>query len=49
MATFTGNKIKDTYQSIIKAEDNTEVGSTDKIFTTPQHKLTESYITGRFG
>ena len=30
MATFTGNKIKDTYQSIIKAEDNTEVGSTDK-------------------
>ena len=26
-----------------------EVGSTDKIFTTPQHKLTESYITGRFG
>ena len=30
MSTFTGNKIKDTYQSIIKAEDNTEVGSTDK-------------------
>ena len=26
-----------------------EVGSTDKIFTKPQHKLTESYITGRFG
>tara|TARA_B100001113_G_scaffold108513_1_gene87965 strand:- start:1717 stop:2211 length:495 start_codon:yes stop_codon:yes gene_type:complete len=26
-----------------------EVGPTSKIFTTPQHKLTESYITGRFG
>ena len=26
-----------------------EVGPTQKIFTTPQHKLTESYITGRFG
>jgi phosphate transport system ATP-binding protein len=26
-----------------------EVGSTEKIFTTPLHKLTESYITGRFG
>jgi phosphate transport system ATP-binding protein len=26
-----------------------EVGSTDWIFTTPQHKLTEDYITGRFG
>jgi len=26
-----------------------EVGSTDQIFTTPQHKLTEDYITGRFG
>jgi phosphate transport system ATP-binding protein len=26
-----------------------EVGPTDKIFTKPQHKLTESYITGRFG
>ena len=26
-----------------------EVGATEKIFTTPQHKLTESYITGRFG
>jgi phosphate transport system ATP-binding protein len=25
-----------------------EVGPTQKIFTTPQHKLTESYITGRF-
>jgi len=26
-----------------------EVGSTDNIFTNPSHKLTEDYITGRFG
>jgi len=26
-----------------------EVGDTDKIFTSPDHKLTEDYITGRFG
>ena len=26
-----------------------EVGQTDKIFTNPEHKLTEDYITGRFG
>lgn len=26
-----------------------EVDETDKIFTNPQHKLTENYITGRFG
>jgi phosphate transport system ATP-binding protein len=26
-----------------------EVGETDKIFTNPRHKLTENYITGRFG
>ncbi len=26
-----------------------EVGETDKIFTNPTHKLTEDYITGRFG
>lgn len=26
-----------------------EVGSTDQIFTNPRHKLTEDYITGRFG
>lgn len=26
-----------------------EVGDTDQIFTNPQHKLTEDYITGRFG
>ena len=26
-----------------------EVGGTDAIFTNPRHKLTEDYITGRFG
>ena len=26
-----------------------EVGPTEQIFTNPQHKLTEDYITGRFG
>jgi phosphate transport system ATP-binding protein len=26
-----------------------EVGETDRIFTNPQHKLTEDFITGRFG
>lgn len=26
-----------------------EVGITDDVFTQPQHKLTEGYITGRFG
>ena len=26
-----------------------EVDTTDRIFTNPQHKLTEDYITGRFG
>ncbi len=26
-----------------------EVGATDQIFTQPRHKLTEDYITGRFG
>lgn len=26
-----------------------EVGETSKIFTNPEHKLTEDYITGRFG
>ena len=24
-------------------------GETDEIFTNPRHKLTEDYITGRFG
>lgn len=26
-----------------------EVGDTDQIFTQPRRKLTEDYITGRFG
>ena len=26
-----------------------EVGATEQIFTNPQHRLTEDYITGRFG
>lgn len=26
-----------------------EVNSTDSVFTTPEHQLTEAYITGRFG
>ncbi|HEX8758277.1 MAG TPA: phosphate ABC transporter ATP-binding protein PstB [Steroidobacteraceae bacterium] len=26
-----------------------EVGDTDRMFTNPQHRLTEDYITGRFG
>lgn len=26
-----------------------EVGKTEKIFTNPEHRLTEAYITGRFG
>lgn len=26
-----------------------EVNDTNKVFTTPEHELTESYITGRFG
>lgn len=29
--------------------DLIEVGETQQIFTNPQHKLTEDYITGRFG
>ncbi|MCL1979812.1 MAG: phosphate ABC transporter ATP-binding protein PstB [Proteobacteria bacterium] len=29
--------------------DLVEVGSTDRIFTNPNHQLTEDYITGRFG
>ena len=26
-----------------------EFGATQKMFTTPQEKLTEEYVTGRFG
>jgi len=29
--------------------DLIEVGTTDRVFTNPRHRLTEEYITGRFG
>ena len=29
--------------------DVIEVGDTDRVFTNPRHRLTEDYITGRFG
>ena len=29
--------------------DQVEVGETNQIFTNPRYKLTEDYITGRFG
>jgi phosphate transport system ATP-binding protein len=29
--------------------DLIEVGSTEKVFVTPSHQLTEDYVTGRFG
>jgi len=29
--------------------DLIEVNATDKVFTQPEHELTEAYITGRFG
>ena len=29
--------------------DLIEVGDTEQVFTNPRHKLTEDYITGRFG
>ncbi len=29
--------------------DLVEVDETAQVFTNPQHKLTEDYITGRFG
>jgi len=29
--------------------DLIEVGDTDRVFTNPRHRLTEDYITGRFG
>jgi len=31
------------------AGDLIELGKTEKIFTNPANKLTEDYITGRFG
>jgi len=29
--------------------DLVEVGDTKRIFTNPRHRLTEDYVTGRFG
>jgi phosphate transport system ATP-binding protein len=29
--------------------DLIEISETDQIFTNPKHRLTEDYITGRFG
>jgi phosphate transport system ATP-binding protein len=29
--------------------DLVEIGDTDRVFTNPRHRLTEDYITGRFG
>jgi len=29
--------------------DLIEVNATEKVFTQPDHQLTEAYITGRFG
>ena len=26
-----------------------DVGETEQMFTTPQHEMTQNYITGRFG
>jgi len=39
------------YRSVppIPSGRSVEVGPTDLIFHHPQHKLTEDYITGRFG
>ena len=36
-------KVDDAFGELV------EVGDTDEIFTNPRHKLTEDYITGRFG
>ena len=33
----------------LKIEELIEVGDTDRVFTNPRHRLTEDYITGRFG
>ena len=35
--------------AIVDAGMGGKYGATEQIFTNPQHKLTEDYITGRFG
>jgi phosphate transport system ATP-binding protein len=37
------------YTAFMYLGELVEFGSTDKIFTTPDNKRTEQYITGRFG
>ena len=50
-AAGNGPDLKRVFMGIIKRsrQDLIEVGETDRIFTNPRHKLTEDYITGRFG
>lgn len=33
MATFTGQRIKDTYEAVLKLKDNTSLSSSDKVVT----------------
>ena len=52
-------EIPERYESIVSLWNTTktvswwkasfEVNATDTVFTNPEHKLTENYITGRFG
>ena len=37
------------YTAFMMLGELVEFGRTDKIFTNPANKLTEDYITGRFG
>ncbi len=37
------------YTAFLMMGELIEFGETNAIFTTPQNKLTEDYITGRFG
>ncbi len=37
------------YTAFLMMGELIEVGETNAIFTTPKNKLTEDYITGRFG
>ena len=37
------------YTAFLYLGELVEFDETEKIFTTPGHKLTEDYITGRFG
>jgi phosphate transport system ATP-binding protein len=37
------------YTAFLMLGDLIEFGETERIFTAPSNKLTEDYITGRFG